>query len=52
MLRWLIVGLLLLGLGIGLQRGWLMVRWDRMAEDTNLPFLNDPGQPLRWLGQP
>jgi hypothetical protein len=50
MLRWLIVGSLLVGLGVGFRNGWIQVKWEKMAADTNLPFLADPGQPLRWLG--
>ncbi|MCS5691069.1 4-hydroxythreonine-4-phosphate dehydrogenase [Cyanobium sp. FGCU-6] len=50
MLRWLIVGSLVLGLGIGFQRSWIKVDWVKMAADTDLPFLADPGQPMRWLG--
>jgi len=51
MLRWLIVGSMVFGLGIGFQKGWIKVNWVKMAADTNLPFLADPGQPLRWLGE-
>jgi hypothetical protein len=36
--------------GIGFRKGWIQVKWEKMAADTNLPFLADPGQPLRWLG--
>jgi uncharacterized membrane protein YedE/YeeE len=50
MLRWLIVGSLVFGLGTGFQRGWIKVDWVKMAADTNLPFLADPNQPMRWLG--
>lgn len=39
MIRWLLVGLLLLGLGRGLQKGWLQIDGRRMGQDLNLPFL-------------
>jgi hypothetical protein len=41
MVRWLLVGLLLLGLGTGLQRGWLQVRWGVMLRDLGLPSVAD-----------
>ncbi|MEB3201058.1 MAG: 4-hydroxythreonine-4-phosphate dehydrogenase [Synechococcaceae cyanobacterium] len=48
MVRWLLVGLLVLGLGVGLRNGWLEVHWDRMNKDLGVPFLNkqDPLQEL------
>lgn len=42
MLRWLLVGLLLMGLGIGLQREWIWVDVEKMSTDLNLPYLQDP----------
>ena len=33
MLRLLLLAGLLLGLGIGLQRGWLEIRWDHLGHD-------------------
>lgn len=48
MLRWLLVGLLLMGLGIGIQREWIWVDRDKMSTDLNLPYLADR-QPLRRL---
>lgn len=41
MIRWLLVGSLLFGLGTGLRRGWIEVNWALLAKDLNLPFLND-----------
>jgi hypothetical protein len=41
MIRWLLVGLLLLGLGTGLQKGWLIVDWRRMGQDLNIPSLKE-----------
>ena len=46
MLRWLVIGLLLYGLGTALRQGWLEVQWSRMLHDAGLNFI-DPDQPLR-----
>lgn len=46
MLRWLVIGLLLYGLGTALREGWLEVQWSRMLNDAGLTFI-DPDQPLR-----
>lgn len=46
MLRWLLVGLLLTGLGVGFQRKWIQLDFRKMATDLNMPFLADP-DPLR-----
>jgi hypothetical protein len=48
MLRWLLVGLLLMGVGIGIQREWLWLDTDKMSNDLNMPFLRDP-QAIRRL---
>ena len=37
MLRLLLLGILLSGLTVGLQRGWLDIHWDRIEADLNLP---------------
>ncbi len=42
MLRWLLVGLLFAGIGIGFQRRWVQVDIRRFANDVNMPFLADP----------
>lgn len=41
MLRWLLLGLLLFGLGTGLRRGWLVVDSCRLMQDLHIPTLND-----------
>ena len=38
MIRFLLLLLLVIGLGYGLQRGWLRIDWQRMDQDLNLPF--------------
>jgi predicted transporter len=48
MLRWLLLGLLLMGLGIGIQRGWLVVNHQKFSDDLRLQFLEDP-QAVRRL---
>ena len=45
MLRWLVIGLLLYGLGTALRQGWLEVRWSQFLHDAGLTFI-DPDQPL------
>ncbi|MFN9547337.1 MAG: hypothetical protein ACK6AD_09760 [Cyanobacteriota bacterium] len=37
MIRLFLLGVLLLGLGVGVQRKWLLLDWPRMARDLNLP---------------
>ena len=41
MIRWLLVGSLLFGLGTGLRRGWIQLNWSMLADDLNMPFLSD-----------
>lgn len=45
MLRWLVIGLLLYGLGTALRQGWLEVQWSQFLHDAGLTFI-DPDQPL------
>lgn len=45
MLRWLLLGLLLYGLGTALQRGWLEVQWQQLLDDAGLT-VDDPNKPL------
>jgi hypothetical protein len=40
MFRWLLLGLLLAGLGVGVNNGWLVLNWDRMSKDLHLPNSN------------
>ncbi len=46
MLRLLMLGLLLAGLGIGVQREWIRFDFRRFVTDLNVPFLADP-EPIR-----
>jgi hypothetical protein len=46
MLRWLMLGLLLAGLGIGVQRQWVIFDFPKFVTDLNMPFLADP-EPTR-----
>jgi hypothetical protein len=34
MLRWLLLGLLLYGLGTALRKGWIEVQWQRVLDDA------------------
>ncbi len=45
MLRWLVLVGLVLGLGTGLRRGWIEVRWGRFLQDLGVPYVADPGVP-------
>ncbi|MBC1260358.1 hypothetical protein FQK07_03585 [Synechococcus sp. BSF8S] len=45
MIRWLLLGGLVLGLGQGLQKGWVVIDWCRLKRDLSIPTLNDL-QPL------
>ncbi|MCP9772387.1 hypothetical protein KBY66_07075 [Synechococcus sp. Tobar12-5m-g] len=40
MIRWLLIGSMLFGLGTGLQRGWITIDWCRFMAETKLPTLN------------
>ena len=46
MLRWLVIGLLLYGLGTAFREGWPEVQWSRLLHDAGLTFI-DPDQPLK-----
>ena len=39
MLRWLVIGLLVYGLGTALWEGWLDVQWRRLLHDAGLSFI-------------
>jgi len=39
----LLLGGLLLGLGPGLSKGWIELRWGRLLADLGLPYVVDPG---------
>ena len=51
MLRWLLLGLLIFGLGTGFKNGWLQVDWRRLLEDAGLD-LGDPEQPMHLHDNP
>ncbi len=46
-MRWLLLGLLLFGLGTGLRNGWLVVHWSQFLRDAGLTFI-DPEKPFTW----
>ncbi len=52
MIRWLLVGLLLVGLGKGLERGWLLIDWRRIGQDLNMPSLGEPQSGPQSAPQP
>ncbi|MEB3239327.1 MAG: hypothetical protein VKM68_03835 [Cyanobacteriota bacterium] len=47
MIRLLLLALLLLSFGMGLRRGWLEIRWDRIGQDLQRSLSGQPGD-----GQP
>ena len=51
MLRWLILGLLIYGLGTAFKNGWLEVQWQQLFEDAGLD-LGEQKQPLRLYEHP
>jgi hypothetical protein len=46
MVRLLLLGLLLITFGYGLQRGWVELHWDRVESDLGLPLRNGDGRDL------
>jgi hypothetical protein len=44
MLRLLSLGLIVTGVGFGLQRGWIELNWDQFYRDLGIP-LSPSGQP-------
>jgi hypothetical protein len=46
MIRWLLLGLMLVGLGFGYKRGWLVMNWERIGEDLHIPSLKDLHSPF------
>ena len=51
MLRLLVIGLLLYGLGTALREGWLEVQWSRFLHDAGLTFI-DPDRPMQLHEMP
>ncbi|EAQ75754.1 hypothetical protein WH5701_02874 [Synechococcus sp. WH 5701] len=45
MIRWLLLGGLVLGLAQGLQKKWIVIDWCRLKGDLNIPSLTNL-QPL------
>jgi hypothetical protein len=43
MVRLVLLGLLLVGLGMGLQKGWLRVDWERIRQDLPFPKAGQQG---------
>jgi hypothetical protein len=44
MLRLLLLGLIVMGMGLGLQRGWIQLNWDQFYRDLGIR-LDPSGQP-------
>jgi hypothetical protein len=52
MIRLLLLALLLLSFGMGLRRGWLEIRWDRLGQDLQRSLNGQPGVGQPANGQP
>jgi hypothetical protein len=39
MIRWLIVGSLVTGIGVGLRNGWIEIHWNRLFRSAGLESL-------------
>ena len=44
MLRFLLLGLIVMGMGLGLQHGWIQLNWDKFYLDLGIR-LDPSGQP-------
>jgi|GEM_PF-2002094 len=44
MIRVLLLGMILIGTGIGFQRGWIQLNWNQFYSDLGVP-LNRSGEP-------
>jgi hypothetical protein len=53
MLRLLFLGLIVTGVGLGLQHGWIQLNWDKFYRDLGIR-LDPSGQPdlLRYYPKP
>lgn len=51
MVRLLMLGLLIAGLGIGVQREWVSFDFRKFVTDLNMPFLADPEPTRRFQFQ-
>jgi len=47
MLRWLLIGVLVFGLGTGMRDGWVIVKWPQLLHNLGLKDI-DPNKPLRF----
>lgn len=53
MLRLLLLGIVLTTLGVGIQKGWIEIHWDRVQSDLNIPAHRDDGiDPFRSYSKP
>jgi hypothetical protein len=46
MIRWLLLGSMVLFFGLAFRNSWVEIHWDRLFRDINLPFLAEP-EPAR-----
>ena len=47
MFRWLLIGVLIYGIGTGLKDGWLVVKWSQFFHDAGFTSV-DPNEPMDW----
>ncbi|MFN7899557.1 MAG: 4-hydroxythreonine-4-phosphate dehydrogenase [Synechococcaceae cyanobacterium] len=50
MIRWLIVGSLITGIGLGLQNGWIEIHWDRLFRSAGME-LPAPVDPIKEISK-
>tara|TARA_Y100001968_G_C19425840_1_gene754317 strand:+ start:2012 stop:2188 length:177 start_codon:yes stop_codon:yes gene_type:complete len=47
MLRWLLIGFLIYGMGIGMRDGWIVVKWSQLINEIGFTSV-DPEKPMDW----
>jgi hypothetical protein len=53
MLRVLLFGMFITALGLGLQKGWIEIHWDRLQGDLGVPtHLFEGADPFRSYSKP
>lgn len=53
MVRLLLLAIVFTSFGLGLQKGWIEIHWDRVQADLGLPLrVNDGVDPFRSYSKP
>ena len=48
MLRWLLVGTLIYGIGTGLKNEWIVINWSQFLHEVGFTSV-DPEKPIDWF---